>query len=114
MAVYKPMRKTENGLKEVKLPYSVLADAPIIKANISTLTNPVADTCYLHIGGTDKYVNGKIYFYNGTEFSAINKDGAVPHIGENGNWWVGDEDLGVTPSGVTVEYDEDECSLVIK
>ena len=27
------------------------------------------------------------------------KDGATPHIGENGNWWVGDTDTGVSAKG---------------
>ena len=28
------------------------------------------------------------------------KDGLTPHIGENGNWWIGDEDTGVPGSGI--------------
>lgn len=27
------------------------------------------------------------------------KDGITPHIGENGNWWIGDEDTGVPAVG---------------
>ena len=27
------------------------------------------------------------------------KDGVTPHIGENGNWWIGDEDTGVKVTG---------------
>jgi len=27
------------------------------------------------------------------------KDGITPHIGENGNWWIGDEDTGIAAAG---------------
>lgn len=38
MATYKPMRKTENGMEEIKIPYAVLADPPIIpEVNTSNL-----------------------------------------------------------------------------
>ena len=30
---------------------------------------------------------------------ADGKDGLTPHIGENGNWWIGDEDTGVKATG---------------
>ena len=29
---------------------------------------------------------------------AVGKDGITPHIGENGNWWFGEKDSGVTAS----------------
>jgi hypothetical protein len=80
--------RTDTG---IVVDYSAVGNAPIIKADISTLANPIADTCYIHIGSTDTYVNGKIYFYDGNKFSAINK------------------------GGVTVEFDEnDDGNLIIK
>ena len=32
--------------------------------------------------------------------TGVNAQGSVPYIGENGNWWVGDEDTGVKASGM--------------
>lgn len=37
------------------------------------------------------------------EAGPAGKDGVTPHIGENGNWWVGDTDLGVSAQGVQGE-----------
>ena len=34
-------------------------------------------------------------------------DGKTPHIGENGNWWIGDEDTGVKAEGVDGENGKD-------
>lgn len=31
---------------------------------------------------------------------APGKDGLTPHIGENGNWWIGDTDTGISAKGV--------------
>lgn len=31
------------------------------------------------------------------------KDGQTPHIGANGNWWIGDTDTGISASGPTGE-----------
>lgn len=33
--------------------------------------------------------------YVATEYTAIGKDGTTPHIGANGNWYIGDTDTGV-------------------
>lgn len=42
-------------------------------------------------------------------------DGITPHIGTNGNWWIGNEDTGVRAEGVSVEtYDVgDEFTSVV-
>lgn len=42
--------------------------------------------------------NGK---FNGTkgDTGAAGKDGLTPHIGENGNWWIGDTDTGISAKG---------------
>ncbi|MCL1945349.1 MAG: hypothetical protein FWF56_06075 [Firmicutes bacterium] len=29
----------------------------------------------------------------------VGKDGTTPHIGDNGNWWIGDYDTGVVAQG---------------
>ena len=34
------------------------------------------------------------------EAGTAGKDGVTPHIGNNGNWWVGDTDLGVSAQGI--------------
>lgn len=52
MATYKPIRKTESGTEEIKIPYAVLADPPTIPAAITsinglsggTLTSPLTLT----------------------------------------------------------------------
>ena len=31
----------------------------------------------------------------------VGKDGITPHIGENGNWWIGDKDTGIAATGAT-------------
>ncbi len=31
----------------------------------------------------------------------MGKDGITPHIGENGNWWIGDKDTGIAATGAT-------------
>lgn len=43
--------------------------------------------------------NGK---FNGAkgDTGAAGKDGLTPHIGENGNWWIGDTDTGISAKGV--------------
>ena len=42
--------------------------------------------------------NGK---FNGAkgDTGAAGKDGLTPHIGENGNWWIGDTDTGISAKG---------------
>lgn len=44
--------------------------------------------------------NGNWYIGNDdTGVSAQGKDGATPHVGENGNWFIGDMDTGVAAQG---------------
>ena len=31
----------------------------------------------------------------------MGKDGITPHIGDNGNWWIGDKDTGIAATGAT-------------
>ena len=53
--------------------YDGLTNKPIVNQDLSSLTFvPVSGTYYRHVGLTDgTYVNGVIYFYDGTDFSAI-------------------------------------------
>lgn len=37
--------------------------------------------------------------YQGGGTGEPGKDGLTPHIGENGNWWIGEEDTGVKAQG---------------
>ena len=39
--------------------------------------------------------------YVATEYTAIGKDGTTPHIGANGNWYIGDTDTGVSAGGAS-------------
>lgn len=63
--------------------------------------------------------------YDGSEAVTVNisdgEDGQTPHIGDNGNWWIGEEDTGVKaagPAGDTpekgVDYwtEEDKADIV--
>lgn len=55
--------------------YSAVDGAPIIEADLTAISR-VPNTYYLHTGATgDFFVNGKIYYYNGEIFRAI--DGGI-------------------------------------
>ena len=46
------------------------------------------------------YDNGETWVSLGVKATGdAGKDGVTPHIGENGNWWVGDTDTGVSAKG---------------
>jgi hypothetical protein len=53
MATYKPIRKTESGTEEIKIPYAVLANPPTIPTATSDLTN---DSGFITSDGTVKSV----------------------------------------------------------
>lgn len=36
--------------------------------------------------------------------SGKGQDGLTPYIGENGNWWIGNDDMGVSASGTKVSF----------
>ena len=62
---------------------------------IKTATNGLVDTYAIYLSDGTKYTftvtNGK----DGKD----GDDGVTPHIGANGNWWIGDVDTGVAASG---------------
>ena len=53
MATYKPIRKTESGTEEIKIPYAVLADPPKIPTKTSEITN---DSGFITSDGSVKSV----------------------------------------------------------
>ena len=48
---------------------------------------------YWFIGGVNTWVQAE------GEDGKDGEDGDTPYIGQNGNWWIGDEDTGVNPDG---------------
>lgn len=58
--------------------YNDLDNKPIINQDLEAVGfTPVANTYYKHIGTTgETYVSGKIYFYNGEEYKAIDGSGS--------------------------------------
>ncbi len=42
------------------------------------------------------------------------EDGKTPYIGENGNWWIGEEDTGVYAGDVVVEHSFGEWVVIVK
>lgn len=45
------------------------------------------------------------------EIKVSGEDGITPHIGANGNWWIGDEDTGVNASG-GIAFTTDETLIL--
>lgn len=89
MATYKPIRKTESGTEEIKIPYAVLADPPTIPAAITsinglsggTLTSPLTLT-----GGDSATASKIILSSNGQ----ITDSGTATMLGfSGGNYIVG-------------------------
>ena len=62
MATYKPIRKTANGTEEIKIPYAVIADPPIIPAAVTE--NTVSGWGFTKNTGTVTSVQA-----NGTNFN---------------------------------------------
>lgn len=62
-----------------------------------------------------KFVVGLLTIFMSLGLSACAHDGKTPYIGDNGNWWVGDSDLGVPatgPEGNTGEQGQKGTSVV--
>lgn len=52
--------------------YQSIGDTPIIRTDLSALAEPITNTYYQHTGTTtDTYTAGIIYFYNGSEYLAL-------------------------------------------
>lgn len=57
-------------------------------------------------------INERFSAFEPPEQPKDGEDGKTPYIGENGNWWVGDEDTGVSASRpYTILYDRDISGL---
>lgn len=57
--------------------YEELSSQPIIYAILNSISNPVENTYYKHIGATtEKFTNGYIYLYTGGEYKAIDGSGS--------------------------------------
>ena len=53
------------------LQYPTIGNAPITQSDLSTLADPITNTYYQHTGETGDYTSGLIYFYNGSEYIAV-------------------------------------------
>lgn len=54
--------------------------------------------------------------YVATEYTAIGTDGTTPHIGDNGNWYIGGTDTGVKAAGtdyVLTDADKSEIAALV-
>ena len=57
--------------------YEELKSKPIIYAILNSISNPVENTYYKHVGATtDRFTNGYIYLYTGGEYKAIDGSGS--------------------------------------
>lgn len=53
-------------------------------------------------------MSGKRKIIGNVVSTTLNPEKLKPHIGENGNWWIGDKDTGVDASGGS----DEECITV--
>lgn len=57
--------------------YEELKSQPIIYAILNSISNPVENTYYKHVGATtDRFTNGYIYLYTGGQYKAIDGSGS--------------------------------------
>lgn len=57
--------------------YEELKSQPIIYAILNSISNPVENTYYKHVGETtERFINGYIYLYTGGEYKAIDGSGS--------------------------------------
>ena len=57
--------------------YEELKSKPIIYAILNSISNPVENTYYKHVGATtERFINGYIYLYTGGEYKAIDGSGS--------------------------------------
>lgn len=65
--------KGDDGVND----YEELTSQPIIYAILNSISNPVENTYYKHIGATtERFINGYIYLYTGGEYKAIDGSGS--------------------------------------
>lgn len=57
--------------------YEELKSKPIIYAILNSISNPVENTYYKHVGATtERFINGYIYLYTGGQYKAIDGSGS--------------------------------------
>lgn len=57
--------------------YEELKSQPIIYAILNSISNPVENTYYKHVGATtERFINGYIYLYTGGQYNAIDGSGS--------------------------------------
>lgn len=54
------------------------------------------------------------HWFIGDVDTGVSAEGLTPYVGENGNWWVGETDTGVYAGGVKVEGAEVGQTIVVK
>ena len=54
------------------------------------------------------------HWFIGDVDTGISAEGLSPHVGENGNWWVGETDTGVFATGIKVEGAQVGQTIVVK
>ena len=65
--------KGDDGVND----YEELTSQPIIYAILNSISNPVENTYYKHVGETtERFINGYIYLYTGGEYKAIDGSGS--------------------------------------
>ena len=65
--------KGDDGVND----YEELTSQPIIYAILNSISNPVENTYYKHVGETtERFTNGYIYLYTGGEYKAIDGSGS--------------------------------------
>lgn len=76
------MGQLENLIGDFVAEYSEINNAPIIKADLNSIT-PTNGTYYQHTGQTGTYKKGAIYYYNGTAYKIIDGSGS----GSSGSYY---------------------------
>lgn len=65
--------KGDDGVND----YEELTSQPIIYAILNSISNPVENTYYKHVGATtERFINGYIYLYTGGQYKAIDGSGS--------------------------------------
>ena len=65
--------KGDDGVND----YEELTSQPIIYAILNSISNPVENTYYKHVGETtERFINGYIYLYTGGQYKAIDGSGS--------------------------------------
>ena len=76
-----------------------------------TLTEKLATGDY---NGITPHIGENRNWWIGEEDTGILARGITPHIGTNGNWWFGEEDTGILASGYTIPLRAGESSYSIE